>query len=762
MSGFETVQGDDKYLLTFQDETQLWISKEFIEKYPQLPFYDIIEHSEKYDDGSYYIDIPSYPMNKVIQFLMEDNVDISSLNVKESYDIYKTLTEYSVKIDNEIQSDLLLHVKELFKKYLKDNNYTICGWYGEDNELTLLMELFSSDGKEMYIKGLITPKQKNELLYYSLLIRMMSITRVKITYNYSSNISLEYICPKCIKDIFPSLEELEIDVISNYKKTELLLNPNSDDYIMEYIRLFNNNDYEIKSPDEYEYYNESEMNEYNKISSSLDRNKLYYSRDLIDTVAERRDKNELPKLYKYVVNEAIYTNDYSQIDINKTENEYTLDDKVRIKYDVSSKLGISQLLFLPSYLFISKVILARLKEITNQIDLNLLSKLMTTHVFPNVTELIYDDNDEPFQLSLIKKECFPKLNIINYDMRINDLAYNFPHLKELLAKNLISIDYLSLDSSRSANIDLFESIENNKQNIDCLYIEFRDDKDNEDDVRNSLERFLKSDILQYLNKLFVIFDYRSISIEYLTWISTLFNGNKFNTIHKLEIMLLINEDSSSEYLTIYENIMKILIPKASIVTIKCCTMSFINRLIPKGYFHNTTELFLGISDIPDDNFFKLYTTDNFPQLKTINFCKYDDNEWLISIIKTFCEYMNNNNFPSSCNLILSKSFFYNDEYIYDPSTSVFRCKYDTHLFMDSIIGINGKMMSKYEIETLFDFDDEQLSKLTKCITTGNFPQLKEFSLCLYSDISSEQVNICKQQLKDSSFIQENHVHYKLY
>ncbi|KAK8814370.1 hypothetical protein WA158_008232 [Blastocystis sp. Blastoise] len=918
MSTTEFRLTEDKYLFTFQDDAQICIPKDFIEKYQEFPFHDIIKNFEKYDDGTYYIDMLPFHIERVISFLMADNMDIFSLNLKDSYDIYQTLIEYSVKIDKEIQSDLLYHVKGLFYKYLKDNNYDVYVYINCIIKECMPIELFNLEKKEICFNGLLTPKRKDELLYYSLLFKMMNITRVEIIYAYSSNIPIEYICPSCIKDIFHSLEKLEINVTTHYNKTELLLNPNSDEYIMEYNRLFNEYDYEIINPEEYEYYAESEMNEYNKISSSLDRNKLYYSRDLIDTVAERRDKNELPKLYKHIVNEAIYTNDYSQIDINKTENEYTLDDEVRIEYDektndktfiidkVYTKHCISQLLLLPSYLYLYHQIdpmffmklfeegvidslttlnIELIKKLANKIDENLFNKIMATHVFPNVTELIYDDDedddededdddndndddededkdkkdndddedddnndDESFQLSSIKKECFPKLHIITYDiiittknfdslfsinlmsmidtirihnidydkeeeiaLRLDEIVYThsihinindyficyFPHLNKLLAKKLISIDYLSIRSSRSENINLFESIENNNQSIDSLDLAFIDDdnddddddddddnddddddedddededKDKEDndhdhdqnkiDVRNSLERFLNSDILKHLNNLDVLFD-ENISIEYLTWISTLFNDNKFNNILKLEIDLSsMEENSSSEALTAYENILEKLISKASIITIKECTMTFINRLIPKGCFHKTTQLILDINDIPDDNFCKLYTKDNFPQLKSINIYQYHNIEWWSPFIDIFCRYMTNSNFLSS-SIVRLRIYKDNsdDDYIYDPNNSILRCKYDSNSFINTIIGTKDEEMNKYEIETIFDcinqnktqnirslalyiYDKEQLSKLTK-----------------YYDISDEKITVYKQQLNDSSFIQKNHVDY---
>ncbi|KAK8807266.1 hypothetical protein WA158_004025 [Blastocystis sp. Blastoise] len=758
MSATETSLSEDKYLFTFQDETQLWISKEFIEKYQQFPFYDIIEHSEKYDDGSYYIDMLPFHMEKVIQFLMEDNVDIESLDLKDSYDIYETLVEYSITINNIIQSDLLFHVKELFIEYLK--------------------------------KRLFTPQRKDKLYYYSLLVKMMNIIRVEITYDYSTSIPIEYICPSCIKDIFPSLERLYLTVNTNIKKTELLLNPNSDEYIMEYINVKN-----------------------------MNLNKIYYPEYIINAYNEKRQKNELPKLYKYIINEAIYTNDYSQVEINNTEDEYISKGIVQIEYDdktndktfsiheVSSEYGISQLLLLPSYLYYSCLFypmffMKLLDEgffdsstvlgvygislLKNQIDLNLLNQIMTTHVFPNVTELIYDDYVETIIVDLDTENfesVFP-VNIISiidtihiHSINLNQEEEMASLLDDLAYTYSIHIDTIDMIvSSSSQDIKKLDYIENNKQYINCLDIEFNNIYQDEIDKRNSLERFLKSDVLLYLNELTVSF-HKNISIEYLTWISTLFNDNKFNTIHKLKINLYsMKKYSSSEYLTWYENIMEILIPKASSVKITYCTMSFINQLIPKGFFYNTIELFLRISDITDDNFLKLYTTDNFPQLKKIQLDSKDDNKWWISFIKSLCTYMNNNYFPSSSIVHLGEcDFDYYDDYIYDPNTSIFRYKYDNNSIIDSIIGRENETMNKYEIETLFEcinqnktqnikslnlyiYDDEQLSKLINFITTGRFPKLKNISFH-YSKIYIKS-DIYEQQLKDSTFIQENHVDYK--
>ncbi|KAK8807360.1 hypothetical protein WA158_004119 [Blastocystis sp. Blastoise] len=768
---------DNKYLFTFQDETKLWISKEFIEKYQQLPFYDIIEHSKKYEDGSYYIDMPSSPMNKVISFLMGDTMDISSLNLRDSYDIYKTFVDYPVTIDNEIQSDLLFHVKELFIEYLKKSSLDIYGYYIKDSQSYISMELFNSNRKKMCIKGLFTPKRRDELLYYSLLFKMMNITRVEIEYDYALNIPLEYICPKCIKDIFPSLEKIIITVITHYKKSELLLNPNSDEYIMEYIRLFNENDYKIDDSEKYEYFSESDMKEYNKISS-LNLNNSHYSHNSINAYNGKRQKSKLPKLYGYLINEAIYSNDNSKLEINETAGEYILKDQVSIEYDdIDSKY--ESIIIINAFeedVFDSLTTLNVnwIRELTNEIDYNLFYKIMTTHVFPNVTELIYDDTTENF------KSLFPANLISMIDtIRINnDLAYYFPHLKELLTKNFISVDNLSIYSSDFKCVEMIDYFENNKQNIDKLDIAFIDDDHDEVDKRNSLERFLKSDTLEHLNELEISFD-DAISIEYLTWISTLFDDNKFNTIKELTINLeSIEEDSSFDYLTLYENLVEKIILKASSVNIDYCTMAFINRLIPKGCFHNTTRLILRIDDIPDDNFCKLYTTDNFPKLKFINICifinnnnnnilynksyKCENREWWSAFNSKICNSINDNNFPSST--IIRLSDMTDDvNYIYNPNTSIFRCKYDSNSLMNTIICTKDKVISEYEIETLFDYiyDEEQLSKLINFLTIGKIPKLKELIFDFCYNLSDEQIEIYKQQLKDSPFIQENKVAYIL-
>ncbi|KAK8809678.1 hypothetical protein WA158_000621 [Blastocystis sp. Blastoise] len=821
MSATEFRLTEDKYLFTFQDETQLWIPREFIEKYQQFPFYDIIEHSDKYEDGSYYIDMPSFSMDKVIHFLMDDNTNIDSLNLQDGFDIYKIILDYSVTIDKEIQSDLLLHIKECFYNYMKKNKYFLSKEYGIYNQLKIYQELFSSDRTLISINGLFTPQRKEEFLHYSLLINMMNITTIEIIYDYSSNIPLEYICPSCIQDIFPSLKEIKITVTTHYKETNQLLNPNSDEYIMEYAHLLYNDEHRISKHKKYEYYTESEMNEYNKISS-LDPNKLYYSHDLIDSYNEKRRKNQLPKLYKYIINEAIYTNDNSKVEMNETEDEYTLDDEVRIKYDgIINKVStehdlydkIDPMFFMKLFeegVFDSLTILSVkcIKETTKQIDDNMFMNVMTTHVFPNVTEFIYDDKDNGklFELSSLTKECFPKLHIINYDIEIDtnnyqslfpvniismidtirtngvspfkneeiaidiyelaythsihidmfsinrfDYIYNFPHLKELLEKDLISIHRLITNSCDSDNIAKLDYLKDSKQSIDELIFVFENNEYN-DDMRNSLERFFKSNLLQHLNYFYFNF-YGIIRIDRLMWISTLFNENKFNSIHELTIYLEpFKEDLSLEYFTILENLMEKLISKASVVTLQCnyldisCYMSFINRLISKGCFLNTTQLNLDINDIPSDNFCKLYTADNFPQLKSIKIYKNNRESWS-SFIETIYTYMNNNNFPWSSFIRLENNCSNND-YIYDPNNSILRYKYDTNTFMNAIIGTEDI------------YDEEQLSKLINFITTGKIPQLEEFIMNINKDISDEISNIYKQQLSDSLFIQENHVSYE--
>ncbi|KAK8789844.1 hypothetical protein WA158_006624 [Blastocystis sp. Blastoise] len=350
--------------------------------------------------------------------------------------------------------------------------------------------------------------------------------------------------------------------------------------------------------------------------------------------------------------------------------------------------------------------------------------------------------------------------------RLDNLAFN----------HSIHIDGI-VNTSDSVNIRQLDYLDNYKQKIDCLNISFEYNFNNKDDLniidtRNSLQRFLKSNVLQYLNSLTISF--YDDSIDYLKWISTLFNDNKFISIHELTINLNIEENSSSEYLTIYENIVEKLIPKASIVTIQDCTINFLNRLIPKGCFHNTTQLILKIKDMSDDNFCKIYTTNNFPQLKSIKFYK-DGNKWWNSFIKMICKYIKNNNFPSSSIVRLGNRYA-NIDYIYDPNYSIFRCKNGSHLFIDTIIGTKDEAMNKYELEELFKYinenktqdirslniyiyDEEQLSELIMFIIIGKFPKLKEFTFNIGDDISTEQHDIYKQELDSSSFIQENHVHY---
>ncbi|KAK8810491.1 hypothetical protein WA158_007066 [Blastocystis sp. Blastoise] len=705
MSDDTTKLSEDKYLFTFQDETQLWVPTEFIEKYRQLPFYDIIVHSEKYEDGSYYIDIPFLTIKKVLLFLIEDCVDINSLDLKDSYDIYNKLLEYPDVIDSDIKSDLLYHIQDRFTDYLIDNSISIADHHDLYNNHYLSIELFSSSKIKsiednhvlhIYVSGLFTIQLKDELIYYSYLIKMMNITKVEIEYDYASSIPLEYILPSCIKDIFPSLKILTITLNTHYKKSELLLNPNSDEYLMEYIRLYYSDEDEISKYENYNYYTESEMNEYNNISS-ININYSYYSQDMIDSYNEKREKNELPKLYAYIVNEAIYTNDYSNVEISETKDEYTSNDQISIEYndktndkafiinEVSSKLGISQLLGLSSCYSISQIkknthdnskyksiIIMKLfeegvfdslttfcvgwiKELTHKMYNNLFKEILATHIFPNVTELIYNDNS--FQLSLIKKEYFPKLHIINYMVEIYSSAFEslFPmniisiidiiHMHEncrcgdielIVLDNLIHTHSIHIDgiddndndndndknndndNDKNNNDDNNNHNNNNNNNNDKKNNNDYDDT-NKNDIRNSIEKFMKSNILENINSINVSFD-DNMSIKYLEWISNLFNDNKYNTLHDITINLYsIEENLSSEYLTMFENIMGKLICMASIVTI-------------------------------EDNYINIFKQMIYQMIALM---KCSKTQWWISFIKRLLRFINNINFPSSSAILLN-------------------------------------------------------------------------------------------------------------
>ncbi|KAK8790068.1 hypothetical protein WA158_006848 [Blastocystis sp. Blastoise] len=767
MSATKIQLTEDKYLFTFQDETQLWISREFIEKYPQLPFFDIIIHSEKYEDDSYYIDIHSSAMEKVIFFLMKENKDISSLNLRDSYDIYRTLYEYSVIIDKEIQSDLLFHVKELFLVYLREHGFNVYEYSGNDIELCIPMELFSSDSKRIYIKGLFTPQRKEELLYYSLLYKMMNITEVNIKYSYNSNIPLEYICPSCIQDMFPSIEYLKIAVITKYRKSDVLLNPNSDEYIMEYIHQFYRFDYEMTIPEEYDYYTESEMNEYNKISS-FDVHNKYYSHKLIELYNQRKEKNQLPKLYKDIVIDAIDTDDYSYIEMNQETDDRIIEDTCMIVYD-DNFVRYDAIIAI-------KALEEGIKELTDIIDNNLFNKIMATHVFPNVTELLYDeyiDEDSSaflFPIELIsiidtiyinnifsnkKKEIVERLQDIalNYSIHIygiDAILNDFSNLKELLEKKLVSFNKLFKKKEKSGN----------SSNSNIL------------NIKHAVEKLLNSNLLQNLEECEVSFK-NDISMEELKWIASLFNDNTFIHINELKISLpYITDDIRSGRFVLYES-----------------NINAINQFIYNGYFHNTKKLNISIYDRVNDTFFELYNKDNFQNLIHIEF-KIDGKKQLMSAIQHLFVLKKINTLPSSTIILLIDTDNYKNGFIYNHYNSIFRYKYDTNSFVDTIVitrgiymllTINykyiGNVLCKNELKMLLDCidnhqitnlkhlklyidDAELLVKIMNSIKTGKIPKLKECSFELSNDIS-EKINVLKKQLDESAFIQDNCVYYRL-
>ncbi|KAK8798804.1 hypothetical protein WA158_007888 [Blastocystis sp. Blastoise] len=459
MSEVLAEQTQEKYLFTFQDEKQLWISKEFIEKYPQFPFQDIIQHSEKYEDGSFFVDMPSFSMDKVIQFLRDDNMDIDSLDLDDSADIYQALVEYSIDMRDERINDLLFHIEELFYNYLSKNKYYSLGKCDLSTNHTVL---FNSQNKVIRIYGLMTPQQKDELLRYSFLFKMMNIAYVEIRYQYAPNIPSEYIYPSCIQDIFPLVKTLSIFVVAeNYLKGDILLNPNSDEYIHEYISFCKNNGKSIGYYEKFDYYTESEMDEYNK-NNSFDIENTNVDWHIKNSYSDRKYENKLPKLYEAVLDVAVYSDDYTQV---KTSPNiyYSIQDNVVIKYGdktelsvfsrsstINTEKGLSQLLRIPSSFQFSKLTidtskisesdiqfaiifmkafeegyfdsltslnLSWIMKFNELIDNDEFIKMILTHKFPNVTELNFDryDDSESFTLSTINKEHFPNLHILTYE-----------------------------------------------------------------------------------------------------------------------------------------------------------------------------------------------------------------------------------------------------------------------------------------------------------------------------------------------------------
>ncbi|KAK8793446.1 hypothetical protein WA158_004805 [Blastocystis sp. Blastoise] len=707
MSGVENLKTEDKYLFTFQDETQLWISKEFIEKYHQFPFHDIIGHSEKYDDGSYYIDMLPFHMEKVIQFLMEDNIDIFSLNLKDSYDIYETLVEYSVTIDNIIQSDLLFHVKELFFNYLKENNYNISQSSGVS--IIMPMELFNSDKKKLAIED-----------------------------QYSHNIPSEYIYPSCIKQLFPFLNKLKVIVTTEYVNNDILLNPNTNEYMNEYIQFC------------------------------------------------QKQKNILPKLYD-CIKEAIYINDYSQIEKSQNTCDYKLQDIVTIQYDISAW----------NELF----------------DKNEFINMMTTHVFPNVTEIIYNDYNNSFPLSLINNEYFPKLHVINYSatISINDYEYLFPkqllsiidtihlheinwnikkeiclflddivstysihisgfddticcfpHKVELIKKGLISINiqhknYLQYSSiKKSVNeplLNYYEYIVNPKKDI--YFFQFKNDYNEKDEHNNNEDQNISNEIKLTLEQLLkncnnknlcecrLSFD-DTICIKELEWISTHFKNDTFKNINDLIIKLPSHEwDVESKYFSLFETILEKIIPKALNIRLEGNnTGILIESLINKGYFHNALTLLCNTGGILNSSFFSLYTIDNFPRLREmrINPEKYDE-------------------------------LLY-----YNPCDSILQFKHKTNISIDTICIGSFETFHEYEIKALIEciqehkiqnlkhlslyvYDDDDLLQIINFIISGQIPKLKEFRYVRDTKRSQDIIDKYIQMFRDSLFIQQNHVYY---
>ncbi|KAK8814329.1 hypothetical protein WA158_008191 [Blastocystis sp. Blastoise] len=574
---------EEKYLFSFQDETQLWIPVKVIENYRELPFYDIIKHSDKYDDGSYYIDMLPLHMKDVIQFLMEDNIDISSMSFKDSADICETLDEYSVDIKDDKLQELSNHVEQIVISFLKENHYKVYFDDNDDSELTMPMEIFSYNSKVLKIDGLTTSEKREKLLCYSHIFKQINITTVFIEYQYSSTIPLEYICPSNIKEIFPALEKLKITVNVSFEETDIRLNPFTDEY-MEQFHFFvdwcRDKEWDRIA---YEMFTKSEIRRYQLVNNN-DIHRNQFSKYLLDRYDDLKSEGSLPRLYENKVEEALYNQDYSKLEKTYERSELTK-VSLSLKYEKDSnnvsldipcpniECGFSQLLQLPIYSSISYVSLPSVTSKSSAepiikafqkgyfdslTELNLstleeyvpffcdyrLSDIITSHIFPDITELHISNKDKQSSLlCLVNKTCFPKLHIITYDSSFNsdvqetyscllphhllsfidtinvpydssyikyaaplldDLASNynihinnlkdgifyFPNVEKLLANGLISLpekfEINSNERIKTRYIDAYMDHQN--QEIKNLSLAFSDYDDDNDEYMNEMQR----------------------------------------------------------------------------------------------------------------------------------------------------------------------------------------------------------------------------------------------------------------------------------
>ncbi|KAK8797622.1 hypothetical protein WA158_005968 [Blastocystis sp. Blastoise] len=795
---------EDKYLFTFQDETKLWISREFIEKYPQFPFHDIIEHSDKYDDDSYYVDMPSLSMKKVINFLMDDNIDISSLSLNDGVDIYKTLDEYHVVFDHIKQNVLLLHIKKLFYDYLKENKYFVFDKFALLNSHEML---FYSDQQIINLNGLMTPQRKEELLRYSFLFKMSNIANLKITYQYAPNIPSEY--------IYPSL-------VTNYLKGDTLLNPNTDEYIHEYINFCENNGNRIDDDEKFDYYTESEMDEYNK-NNSFDIKNTNVDWHIKYSYSDRKTENKLPKLYEAILEPAVYSDDYTQVKISQ-DIYYSLKDSVAINYGnkisyIDKQFAIIFMKAFEEGYFdsLTSIAIRWITEFNKLISNDEFINIMTTHVFPNVTELIVDD--KTFTLSLIKKECFPKLHILTYKesrlilnqripkqilseintinvtyilykneeeiaIYLDDLAYNhsihifsssaiiykFPHMKEIFDRGLFT--YTNSLTNYYVNDDYkeVESYYYYYQNDD----ETNDNNDNENnndetqelfDTKDAFKHLFNSSILQKLADCCLSFE-NYICINELKRIDTLINDNTFNSIKYLTIDLPKTEKNIEiEYFSIFQNILIKIVRKASFIIFKGYIHdNMIMQLIQNGGFQNATEL--KIDDIQIKTFFELYTKNNFPKLKIIKI-SVKSSECFNNFMDTLFLYNTHVNFPSLSTIYLIEEDRNRRSFVFNPNESIRQIKDTIDLSVETIaIKQEDKSISEYEIKSFIKcIKQQQIPNLRSfdIFLSGKIPKLKEFTCGYDSTIlnsSKKTINIYKQAMTYSIFIRKNHVFYK--
>ncbi|KAK8799564.1 hypothetical protein WA158_006113 [Blastocystis sp. Blastoise] len=228
---------------TFQDDTVLSVSKQFLSKYPDCTLSKISSNSlNLLEDNTYYVDYSQGTLPWILRYMNCQQRDLYNI---EDQDILRVCDDYHIfqlPMDDHIQK--IVNIKALTELLLllKDYGYIgICEWNDEEEKeyIQLIQEIKKPEEidftKTYCLEIFLNESLKDEINRYSIYLHYLtSLKIIALYFQYKDQNTIKDIFDPSLYMSFPYLETIEIILQNNINSPEnyfflqtLLIPPNT-------------------------------------------------------------------------------------------------------------------------------------------------------------------------------------------------------------------------------------------------------------------------------------------------------------------------------------------------------------------------------------------------------------------------------------------------------------------------------------------------------------------------------------------------------